>query len=78
MNNVMVLGSNIRRVVDAAQYVIEYSQSRGWDIDFEALEYGAQPRTARVLPSRVRELVCSPDTSNNPDSNAEWHLYPAA
>lgn len=74
----MDLGSNMRRVLDAAQYVIKYSVKQGWNIDFEGLAYGAQAPPARVLPSRVRELVCSPGISNSQDSSAEWHLYPAA
>jgi len=84
MRNIMELGPNIRRVMNAAEYVIEYSQFRGWDIDFVALACGVgnggaqPPPTARVVPSRVRELVCSTDISNNRDSSVDWHLYPAA
>jgi len=84
MGNIMKLGSNTQRVANAAEYVIQYSQFQGWDIDFAALACGVgvggaqPPHTARVVPSRVRELVCSTDISNNRDSSADWHLYPAA
>jgi len=80
MAGLMELGSNMRHVVNAAQYVIKYSHKNGWDIDFEALARGKAPppTTARVLPSRVRELVCSNGISNGQDLNAAWHLYPAA
>lgn len=77
MQNLMDVGSNIQLVIDAAQYIVNYSQCHDWNIDFGALALEGYPPPPRALPSHMRELVCSPGFTSDPMRNTEWHLYPA-
>ena len=78
MENLMDVGANIQRVIDAAQYIVNYSQYHNWGIDFAALANEDYPPPERVLPSHMRELVCPPGFgAADPMCNTDWHFYPA-
>ena len=70
----MDIGTSIQQVIAAAQYIVDYSHSHGWDIDFDTLLYDDFIPPVKMLPSRMRELVCSPSHA----SSSGWHLQPAA
>ena len=72
----MDIGTAIQHVVAAAQYIVDYSNSHGWDIDFDALLYDDLVPPVKMLPSRMRELMCS--TGHASGSELGWHFQPAA
>jgi len=78
MENLADIGATIQRVIDAAQYLVDYSLWLDLNVDFQTLYNRNDRSPPKAVPSQMRELNCASDFAWDSRCNGEWDLYAAA